>query len=52
MVVFQQATESFSAVYLSFHRTDTILGRDDPVTQPLVIAFGVIMLDELADGPT
>ena len=52
MVVFQQATEPLSAVYWSFHRTTTTLGRDEPVTQALVVAFGVIMLDELADGPT
>ena len=52
MVVFQQATEPFSAAYWSFHRTKITFGRDEPVIQALVVTFGVIMLDEISDGPT
>ncbi len=43
--------ESLSTVDLAYHRADRFVGLDDPVVEPLVVAFGVVALKVLIDCP-
>ena len=52
VIVSQHATKAFAALDLTVDSTDVMIGLDQSITQGLVIAFPVVVIEIGAHSPT
>ena len=52
VIVSQHATKAFVALDLTVDSTDVMIGLDQSITQGLVIAFPVVVIQIAAHSPT